>query len=51
MTFLEQAIEKGYAELSGEGKKRRVHYKAVNHSERYTSRFRFRCHFATRRKK
>lgn len=35
MTFLEQALEKGYATLSGEGAKQRITYAAVNHSERF----------------
>jgi len=36
MTYLDQAIEKGYASVSGEGKKQRITYVAVNHSERYS---------------
>jgi type I restriction enzyme M protein len=36
MTFLEQAIEKGYATISGEGTKQRITYVAVNHSERFS---------------
>jgi type I restriction enzyme M protein len=35
MTYLEQALEKGYAVLSGEGAKQRITYVAVNHSERF----------------
>lgn len=35
MTFIEQAIEKGYATLSGDGNKQRITYVAVNHSERF----------------
>jgi type I restriction enzyme M protein len=35
MTYLEQAIEKGYATMSGEGAKQRITYVAVNHSERF----------------
>jgi type I restriction enzyme M protein len=35
MTYLEEAIAKGYAVLSGEGPKRRITYVAVNHSERF----------------
>ena len=33
MIYLDQAIEKGYATLSGEGNKQRIKYNAVNHSE------------------
>jgi len=36
MTYLEQALEKGYAVLSGEGNKQRITYGAVNHSERFS---------------
>jgi len=36
MTYLEQAIEKNYAILSGEGKKQKITYIAVNKSERYS---------------
>jgi type I restriction enzyme M protein len=36
MTNLEQAIEKGYATISGEGAKQRITYVAVNHSERFS---------------
>ena len=36
MTYLEQAIEKGYAIISGEGTKQRITYVAVNHSERFS---------------
>jgi type I restriction enzyme M protein len=35
-TYLEQAIEDGHAELSGEGKKERIHYIAAEHSERWS---------------
>jgi type I restriction enzyme M protein len=35
MTNLDQAIQKGYATLSGEGGKQRITYAAVNHSERF----------------
>ncbi len=35
MTYLEQAIKKGYANISGEGSKQRITYAAVNHSERF----------------
>ncbi len=35
MSYLDQALEKGYATLSGEGKKQKIHYVAVNHSERF----------------
>ena len=33
--YLEQALSKGYATISGEGNKQRITYIAVNHSERY----------------
>jgi type I restriction enzyme M protein len=36
MTYLEEAIRKGYAKLDGEGTKRRIIYNAVNRSERYS---------------
>jgi type I restriction enzyme M protein len=36
MTYLEQAIEKGYATIFGEGAKQRITYAAVNHSERFS---------------
>jgi type I restriction enzyme M protein len=36
MTYLEQALSKGYATLSGEGNKQRITYIAVNHSERFS---------------
>jgi len=36
MSYLEKAIEKGYAYLSGEGSKQRLTYIAVNHSERFS---------------
>jgi type I restriction enzyme M protein len=35
MTYLEQALEKGYAELTGEGKQQRIKYIAANRTERY----------------
>jgi len=35
MTYLERALEKGYAAFSGEGNKQRITYVAVNHSERF----------------
>jgi type I restriction enzyme M protein len=35
-TYLEQAIEDGRAELTGEGKKERIHYVAADHSERWS---------------
>jgi type I restriction enzyme M protein len=35
MTYLDQALAKGYAILSGEGTKPRITYVAVNHSERF----------------
>lgn len=33
-TYLEQAIADGHAKLGGKGKAQRIHYLAVNHSER-----------------
>jgi len=36
MTYLEQALKKGYASISGEGAKQRINYAAVNHTERFT---------------
>ncbi|MBM4447366.1 MAG: restriction endonuclease subunit M [Chloroflexi bacterium] len=36
MMYLEQALAKGYATISGEGSKQRITYVAVNHSERYS---------------
>ena len=36
MTYLEKALQDGYAEIVDEGKKHRIIYKAVNHSERYS---------------
>ena len=36
MTYLDKALEKGYATLSGEGTKQRIAYSAVNHSERFS---------------
>lgn len=35
-TYLEQAIEDGYAKIIGEGKTQRIHYAAANHSERWS---------------
>lgn len=35
-TYLEQAIEDGYAKLTGDGKTQRIHYIAADHSERYS---------------
>jgi len=32
MTYLEQAIQDGLASISGEGKKQRIHYHAVDHT-------------------
>lgn len=34
-TFTERALADGYAEITGEGKKERIRYKAANHSERW----------------
>ena len=36
LTYLERAIQDGLASISGEGKKQRIHYHAVDHSERYS---------------
>lgn len=36
MMYLEQALTKGYATISGEGSKQRITYVAINHSERYS---------------
>ncbi|MBZ5589358.1 MAG: N-6 DNA methylase [Acidobacteriia bacterium] len=36
MTYLEQAIGKGYATISGEGTRQRITYVAANHSERFS---------------
>ena len=36
MTYLEKALQDGYAEIVDEGKKQRIIYKAVDHSERYS---------------
>ena len=36
MTYLEQAIQKGYAKITGEGKKQKILYVAYNHSENYS---------------
>lgn len=36
MTFIEQAIEKKYAAITGEGAKQRITYIAVNYSDRYS---------------
>jgi type I restriction enzyme M protein len=35
ISFIERAIAEGYAEITGEGKAERIHYKAANHSERW----------------
>lgn len=35
-TYLERAIEDGYAKISGEGKTQRIHYNAASHSERWS---------------
>lgn len=35
-TYLERAIEHGHAKITGEGKTQRIHYIAVDHSERYS---------------
>ena len=37
MTYLEQAIQDNLASISGEGKKQRIHYHAIDHSERYSN--------------
>ncbi len=36
MTYLEQALKKGYAVLSGESSKQRITYSTVNHTERFS---------------
>lgn len=36
MSYLERAIQNGLAEIRGEGKTERIHYKAANHSERWS---------------
>lgn len=36
MTYLEQAIEKGYAKITGEGKSKKITYVAVNYTDRYS---------------
>src|SRR5438552_2308840 len=36
MTYFEQAVKDGHAQLSGEGRNERVTYFAVNHTERYS---------------
>jgi type I restriction enzyme M protein len=36
MSYLDQALQKGYAALLGEGSKQRITYAAVNHSERFS---------------
>ncbi len=36
MAYLKQALEKGYASVSGEGAKQRITYAAVNHTERFS---------------
>jgi type I restriction enzyme M protein len=35
-TFIERALADGYAEITGEGKTERIHYKAAQHSERWS---------------
>jgi type I restriction enzyme M protein len=35
LTYIERAIADGYAEITGEGKSERIHYKAAEHSERW----------------
>lgn len=35
-TYLERAIEDGYAKISGEGKTQRIHYSAASHPERWS---------------
>jgi type I restriction enzyme M protein len=35
ISFIERAIAEGYAEITGEGKTERIHYKAAEHSERW----------------
>jgi type I restriction enzyme M protein len=36
MSYLDEALKKGYAVISGEGTKERITYIAVNHSERFS---------------
>jgi type I restriction enzyme M protein len=36
MSYLDRAIADGHARIAGEGKKKRITYLAVNHSERYS---------------
>jgi len=36
MTYLEQALEKGYAKITGEGKTEKITYLAVNYTDRYS---------------
>ena len=36
MTYLEQALKDGHAEIIGEGKQQKILYKAVDHTERYS---------------
>ena len=36
MTYLERALQDGQAEIVDEGKKQRIVYKAVDHSEHYS---------------
>jgi type I restriction enzyme M protein len=36
MTYLEQAMQKGYSSLSGKGARKRITYAAINHSERFS---------------
>jgi type I restriction enzyme M protein len=34
-SFIERALADGHAEITGEGKAERIHYKAANHIERW----------------
>lgn len=36
MAYLEQALEKGYAKITGEGKTQKITYLAVNYTDRYS---------------
>ena len=36
MTYLERALKDGHADIVDEGKKQRIIYRAVDHSERYS---------------
>lgn len=36
MTYLEQALKDGHAEIIGEGKQQKILYNAVEHTERYS---------------